>query len=792
MISSLFTPPRREGPHSDWQNAGMIESVRSHRNRVLATLLLGTALAMAACERPEREVGAQAGAVQTLAWTPAQEVPALQPERLVARHEPPDDVDQSGGWRVRAGKSRIADHPSSGLDRGLFLLGSGEKEIVIPGPFDPQEFNQIVLTLIVKLRSSVRIELRRAGDAHPKVASVPLLSRARPQRVVAGFARNALESEPFDSLAVVFPASAGPIYLVAVDRIDMPLDSWLGAADSIRPVELSGETRPASLLRRGIDLQAPLVVEEGARLDFSFALEPDLRFPAQVPRLHVRVAGESGHTLEREIEIGSKARGSVSWNSLTLDLEGFEKNEEARLSVALEARGHQPAFAWVGEPRLARPRADARTVLFITSDTHRGDHLGAAGAGVKVLTPTLDALAERGVLFERAFSSTEITVPSHVALMTGVHPRDTRVLANFSGISERARTLASAFRSAGWRTFASVSARQLGHPISGLGTGFERLAAPAGESPGQVAVDRLLRWMDDAQGQPLFAWLHLFDAHAPYEAPEEVLAGYRADLDRTASTSDAESERERRRIEYRAEVSWVDRQLGRVLAVPRLQRAWIGLTADHGECLGANGIYFTHVELFRDTLHVPLLLAGPEIPRGVRVTGRVSHLSLGRTLLDLAGLPDRPFPGKNLLEGLASTASDPTPPLFALAYAARSASVTEADLHLVLYLHDHDIGTPQAQRSVVRHQCELYDLARDPGCEHNLSRERPEDTRRLRRVLIEWLAASRATGWQRDAAIGESEAELLAAMGYSDPGESDEQAPWGELDCDCPACRMYR
>ena len=117
-------------------------------------------------------------------------------------------------------------------------------------------------------------------------------------------------------------------------------------------------------------------------------------------------------------------------------------------------------------------------MLLITSDTHRGDHLGSTGGPTLVRTPNLDKLAARGVLFENCVSQTNVTTPSHVTLMTGVHPKDSHVIDNRTVLIDEAETLAEAFSVAGYRTFAVTSVEHLRPRGSGLGQGFDRFDSP--------------------------------------------------------------------------------------------------------------------------------------------------------------------------------------------------------------------------------------------------------------------------------------------------------------------------
>ena len=132
-------------------------------------------------------------------------------------------------------------------------------------------------------------------------------------------------------------------------------------------------------------------------------------------------------------------------------------------------------------------------------------------------TPTLDRLAARGVLFEDCVSSANVTLPSHAALMTGTSPRDTGVVNNADFLGDDPVTLAERFRDAGWVTYAAVSAGGLLDDRSGLGQGFDRMAESGWRSlSARDRVPLLEDWLDEATEKPIFVWLHVFDAHAPY------------------------------------------------------------------------------------------------------------------------------------------------------------------------------------------------------------------------------------------------------------------------------------
>lgn len=272
--------------------------------------------------------------------------------------------------------------------------------------------------------------------------------------------------------------------------------------------------------------------------------------------------------------------------------------------------------------------------------------------------PTLDALAVRGALFSDCFSPINFTNPSHAALMTGTHPRDLGIVDNRTPLGAGMGTLAEAFAAQGFATWAAVSAGHLRLEVSGLGRGFERMSAPLDlDRSADETLDVVAGWLAEVPpGRPVFLWLHVFDAHTPYVVPEPFdERGYDGPPDPfDPSLPEPELALPLRgaltglrhldwgRVQYGNLVSYLDHALGRVLSQGPFADGVVAVVGDHGESLGAHGLWFVHAELYPDTLHVPLVLAGPSVSPG-SIEGRpVTHLDLGRTLLVswLAAAPD--------------------------------------------------------------------------------------------------------------------------------------------------------
>ena len=279
-------------------------------------------------------------------------------------------------------------------------------------------------------------------------------------------------------------------------------------------------------------------------------------------------------------------------------------------------------------------------VLLVTIDTLRADHLGSYGAA-NALTPSLDALAKRGVQFSTALAHVPLTGPSHASILTG-HTPPGHGFRNNGGyvLAPTLRTAAEDFKQAGYRTAAFVSAFPLDRRF-GFNRGFDvyedhlprgndRRRTPYVERHAGATTDAALRWLaapsHDGKRGPWFMWVHYYDPHAPYEPPADLAERFRS-------------------APYDGEIASVDRELARVLkAVEQsgdLGRTVVLVTADHGESLGEHGEGAHGLFVYDATIRVPWIMAGPGIGQG-RVSPTVARLiDVLPTLHDYAGLPPR-------------------------------------------------------------------------------------------------------------------------------------------------------
>jgi arylsulfatase A-like enzyme/Tfp pilus assembly protein PilF len=405
---------------------------------------------------------------------------------------------------------------------------------------------------------------------------------------------------------------------------------------------------------------------------------------------------------------------------------------------------------------LATPAAAAPNVVLVTLDTTRADRMGFLGSQ-RGLTPRLDALAREAVVFERAYAQAPITTVSHATILTGTYPRFHRV--NDFGVPLPASVpyLPELLRARGYDTAAFVGSLIL-DPRGALAPGFDRgfETYDAGfrirrgredryqtmERRAEAVVERARQWLEARKAGPFLLWVHLYDAHDPYEAPAPFGRRYAA-------------------APYDGEIAYVDAQVGRLVDALRARGLYddtvLAVLADHGEALGENGETTHGVFLYDATIQVPLLLKLP----GGRLAGRRAKVRAGLvdlapTVLQAAGAP---VPAAMQGEPLLPWIEAPNPPERP-AYAETDYPRRAFGWSPLASWRSERFLFVQAPRR------ELYDLAADPGARRNLAEMRGPVADRIAAQMEAFRgrtsAGEPATGRRIDPEL----AEKLAALGY--------------------------
>lgn len=348
-------------------------------------------------------------------------------------------------------------------------------------------------------------------------------------------------------------------------------------------------------------------------------------------------------------------------------------------------------------------------VVLVTWDTVRADHIAPPGTPRHLThTPHWDRLAKEGVVFEEVRSPSPITLPSHASILTGLQPAAHGARHNgIFSLRDSVSTLAEEFAAAGYQTQAFVSAEVLARRY-GLARGFDRYDDYARKTPGHLTVpERMGRETVDAAlgavakaepDRPLFLWVHLFDPHREWHAPEffaNRFDPYRAEIAHTDSLTAA----------------LLDGLEGR----GRLDDTVVIVTSDHGESLGEHGETTHSFFAYDSTLRVPLLIwASPSSGRiaqpGATISGPAALVDLAPTLRELAGLAPQRSDGRSLVarfDGSPVPARDLPIESAAPAYGYGTRPI------FGVVSRDGEVWYDLPQR-------ERYDLAADPGQLENL------------------------------------------------------------------------
>lgn len=388
--------------------------------------------------------------------------------------------------------------------------------------------------------------------------------------------------------------------------------------------------------------------------------------------------------------------------------------------------------AFAGRAQTTKPAVRSKiaakpNAILITIDTLRADHVGCYGAKT-VKTPTLDALASDGVVFERAISQVPLTWPSHAVILTGTYPFQNGVQ-DFTGqpLAPKFRSVAQAFKSAGYATGAVVSAFVLDRSW-GLARGFDfyddAFSAETFKQKDIGLVDRraeesvahALAWLKKTPRRPFFLWLHLYDPHSPYDPPEPYRTEYRGKL-------------------YDGEIAYADHELGKLIAWLKLNKLYestlIVATSDHGESLGEHGEDEHGFFIYNSTVHVPLIVKPPagQLVSLQRRGEPVETAAIAPSLLELARIKDQ------------IQAQFQVPALFDQKTPGRDSAYSETYYPFSSFGWSPLRGLESERYHYINAPTpELYDLENDQGESQNIANQQPAIVAVLKQKLQERTA----------------------------------------------------
>lgn len=428
------------------------------------------------------------------------------------------------------------------------------------------------------------------------------------------------------------------------------------------------------------------------------------------------------------------------------------------------------------------PESDKTSIVLITLDTLRADHLGTYGYA-RARTPNLDAFADMALRYDNAYSTINTTLASHASMMTGKHPQALGIPRNSFPLAPGIPTLAELLREDGYRTAAFVSCAALASEM-GLARGFDTYDEEFGLSAtdqdqrrAEATTTAALQWLKHNDDGPFFLWVHFFDPHFPYDPPPPFDtmfdAGYRGPADGSMDyleklwqkkISPTRADLQRLVDLYDGEIAYLDHCLGPLL--DRLdqgelkERTLVAITADHGEHLTERRLKFYHGNyVYQPSIRVPLIIRFPSSERGLGVVREtVQTLDLFPTLLGAADILDAQ-------ENQGRDLSTKPAPRTAFAEASRPWSVEDQAPGQYRNIPKATLVVQYPWKLVVtpwRRQVELYNLEQDPGERNNLAAREIQRARDLHGLLARWReeAGPRAQSPDRE------NLERLEALGY--------------------------
>jgi arylsulfatase A-like enzyme len=453
-------------------------------------------------------------------------------------------------------------------------------------------------------------------------------------------------------------------------------------------------------------------------------------------------------------------------------------------------------------------------IVLLVVDTVRADRLSCYGYE-RPTTPNIDALCERGIRFDDAWSTSSWTLPAHASLFTGRYPIEHGATQEHTRLDEALPTLAELLGERGYAVF-GASANPVVSRASGLARGFGDFAEtwrergkappPPERHPNLLAVERFLRGVPE--DRPFFVFVNYIEAHGPYDPPEPHRRRF---LRVPESSPVVATARTRRPVAYYldhsaismrefsvlndlydGEIAHVDELVGALVdfleRTGRLRDTVLVLVSDHGENIGDHG-HFRHVfSLYGTTVRVPLVVVLPD-GRGAGSVrdDPVGLVDLFPTILGLAGVaPPAGSRGRDLLADGADAAA---PPVFAEYYYPLQALElfgedaprrypTQLAPHLRRLRSVEEDGLRLVWSSDGRN--ELFDLREDPGERRNLAGEAglAERERHLHALLEDYV---REAGGPRPLPDAATRPAPIGAFGDLDPDSAAQLRELGYL-----------
>jgi arylsulfatase A-like enzyme/Flp pilus assembly protein TadD len=304
----------------------------------------------------------------------------------------------------------------------------------------------------------------------------------------------------------------------------------------------------------------------------------------------------------------------------------------------------------------AGPSNKIRNVVLISMDTTRADIFSCYNPGLfeQDTTPNIDALAAESVLFERVYAPLSLTLPSHCTMLTGTIPPYHGIHDNLNyKLNDSNVTLAEILKDNGFTTGAIIGSIILDSKY-GLDQGFDsyddnfqnerspiRIPERQAEETRRIAN----QWLDEHQKERMFLFLHFYDPHQSYDAPEPYHGMFLDNPHQDPnSLKDPQANYDYMQGLYAGEVAYTDNCIKGIIdklkQLGLYDSTLIIITADHGEMFHQHKEVSHGYYIYEGNVRIPLIFKVPGVSTPRRVEKTVGHIDIAPTvcsLLDIEG-----------------------------------------------------------------------------------------------------------------------------------------------------------
>ena len=432
---------------------------------------------------------------------------------------------------------------------------------------------------------------------------------------------------------------------------------------------------------------------------------------------------------------------------------------------------------------------NAPHVVLVSIDTLRPDHLSIYDYE-RGTTPMLAEFDTEGVIFDEAIAAQTSTAPSHASMLTGLYPPAHGVRQNRSRLADGVPTLGEILGAAGYRTAGFVSGFTLNAAHTGLDRGFDLYDdLEERERRAAATLRRVMVWLEEAAAgsEPLFLFVHFYDPHYSYNAPEPFASQYLkpgtphrrepvADLERLRAGDREPGELDEYIRRYDGEIAYADYAFAVLRKALRELRLWddsiVIVVSDHGETLDERSWALDHGgRVTEEQIRIPLAIRLPGGRHGGhRVAAAAHHVDLLPTLLDLLGHPvPEGLHGRSLrplIEGREPDSPDRALLSYARALPERIPELpdlTRGGAQVALRAPPYKLVAHPAKGGTLYR---LFDLEADPGERNDLAAERPDLLASLTAQLKALQAKIGDTGTAPVSELPPEAEAKLRALGY--------------------------